>query len=144
MDNRLLLSLALQGIFVAAIGGIKSLVRGRVSWARFYLGLEVALAALGNGVTNIVDIVREWDGHPGAVITETMKDRIVNTAGFVVVAAIALLFIMLIHQRWEQEEREGPRPEQRWKRGLWMGLIANGIAISLLTMFVVFRVKGKL
>lgn len=145
MDQRLLLSLVCQGVFVAAIGGIKSLVHGRVSWVRFYLGLEIALVALGNGVSNIVDAIREWDGYCGTPASEALKDgRIIDTVGFIMVAAVSLLVIMMIHQRWETEERNGPRPDQRWKRGFWMGIISNGIAVSLLGVFVYFRLKGKL
>jgi hypothetical protein len=145
MDNRLFLALICQGVFVLAIGGIKSLVHGRITWVRFYLGLEIALVALGNGVTNIVDTLREWDVYAGSPAQEAIKDgRIVNTVGFIVVAMAALLAIMLIHQTWEQTEKEGPRPELRWKRGFWMGFISNGIAVGMLGTFVYFRLRGQL
>lgn len=141
--NPLVLSFLVPAIAVLSLGGIKSLVWGRCTWARFYLGLELTLLGLGNGLTNIVDRLREWDGN-AANAAHTLASEVGNSISFTVVAAVVLLVVMLIHQRFAQEEARGPVPDRWAARGIWLGAFCNGVGGGLIWMYVYFRLEGKL
>ncbi len=138
--NPVALSLLVPTIAVGSLGGIKSLVKGRCTWSRFYLGLELALLALGNGLTNVVDRLREWDGSSAHVL----QGQVSNSIAFTVVSGVALLMVMLIHQRFEREEEQGPVPSGWVARGFWLGIVCNGVGGFLIWMYVYFRLEGKL
>jgi len=138
--NPLALSLLVPSIAVGSLGGIKSLVKARFTWSRFYLGLELTLLALGNGLTNVVDRIREWDGKS----VDVLRGQVSNSIAFTVVSAGVLLIVMLIHQRFEREEEEGPVPGRWMARGFWLGFVCNGVGGVLIWMYVYFKLEGRL
>jgi hypothetical protein len=138
--NPLVLSFLVPAIAVLCLGGIKSLVEGQSSWARFYLGLELTLLALGNGLTNVVDRLREWDGNSARALVNEVE----NSISFTVVAAVGMLIVMLIHQRFANQEKAGPVPERWVARGFWLGFFCNAVGGVLIWMYVYFRLEGKL
>lgn len=144
--NPVVLSLLVPAIAVLSLGGIKSLVQGKCTWARFYLGLELTLLALGNGLTNIVDRLREWDSQQewDGKAAHALAKEVWNSVGFTVVAGVALLLVMLFHQGFGREEASGPVPGRWAARGFWLGVICNLIGCALIWMYVFFKLEGKL
>jgi len=140
MDEHLWLTLAIPAAFLLITGVVKCLVRNRVAWDNFYLGLDAALAALANGIVNVVDIVRVGSG----LSSEAREQRIVSTAAFIFIAFSLLLFVMVIHQYWEASKVEPQRAKRRWWRAVWLGVIGNFIGTGALLIFIYGRLKGYL
>jgi hypothetical protein len=151
MDQHLWLSLAIPAAFLLITGIVKSLVKSVVTWSNFYLGLDAALAALANGIVNIVDIVRDAENDHGAstaaaqaVIEHARQNRELFTGAFIFSAFFVLLIVMLIHQRWEAPVLKPVRSDQRVRRGVWLGIVANSIGTGALLVFIYTRLKGLL
>jgi len=149
MDQHLWLSLAIPAAFLLITGIVKSLVRTELTWGNFYLGLDAALAALANGIVNVVDIVRNvecGDQVATAAAATARQSRTYFTAAFICIAFFVLLIVMMIHQRQESAKTPVERMKNRWKRGIWLGLVANliGSGMLLLFLFIYMRLKGTL
>ncbi|HEY1935526.1 MAG TPA: hypothetical protein VGG99_26250 [Acetobacteraceae bacterium] len=108
----------------------KKLVRGS-SWQRsdFFLGVELALSAMGSAFVYGFDLAKLPPAEPG------FDAKIAATASFLSLCFFLLLYVMAIHQDWE---RRAQNPSGQILR---LGVIANLIGAGLLTAFVLL-VKG--
>lgn len=124
------------------MGLIKSLVRADLAWSNFYLGLDIALAAIANGVVNMVDMVGKHSTN-----AETISQ---NNAEYLVLSFALLLVTMVIHQRWEGTKLDPTiahvvsGPSNRTRRGVWLGIVSNGLGTASLLVFMLFKLRGKL
>ena len=142
MDRHLTLTLAIPAVFLFVTGGIRSLVLGKVTWANFYLGLDLSLAALANGLVNIADIMH--DIEKAEITNAIASDRIIYTLIFIILSGGVLLVVMLIHQRWEGIGLDVWGVKHRYSRGLMLGVLSNLLGLATLLGFIWFRLKGVL
>lgn len=133
MDKHLIFGLLIPAIFLLFTGLVKSAVKKQLLWSNFYLGLDIALAAMANAIVNIVDSVHSAEGGYPA----DFGDKMVWTASFLVCAFGALLILLLIHQRWEDAEQGN----FKLARGIWLGVVSNGIGAGALLAFILLRLK---
>jgi hypothetical protein len=142
MDRHLLLTLSIPALFLLVTGGIRSLVRGKVTWANFYLGLDLSLAALANGFVNVADVLHDIEKLE---ITDAIAEsRIIYTLIFIILSGAVLLVVMLIHQRWEGIGLDVWGVKHRRSRGLMLGVLSNILGLTTLLGFIWFRLKGVL
>lgn len=141
VDIHLLFSLATPVIFLGFAGVSRSLVK--VEWApsNFYLGIDLALAALANGIINVADIGSTL-AQQGLENTRALSMKMAFNAYVLVLATGLLLAVMFIHQRLERlpDDFDG----RRWRRGVWLGIVANGLGAGPLFLFILGRLKGTL
>ena len=127
-------------VFLGFAGLVKSLVKGKILWSNFYLGIDAALGALANGIINVADLGGSIGSgeYPKALVHKLYWNTILLVASVGV-----LLMVMVIHQRLE-----GPRPidydGRRWRRGLWLGVAANLLGGGSISLFIIGRLQGIL
>jgi hypothetical protein len=120
------------GIPLVLIGSgalAKKLVRGS-AWiaSDFFLGVQLALAAMGSSLIFVSELARVAD-------TQMVQSKLL-VAGLFIAACFFLLFlVMAVHQDWEK------RPQDSKGQMLWLGGLCNLIGVALLAGFVLF-VKG--
>jgi hypothetical protein len=142
MDRHLCLTLVIPALFLLVTGGIRSLVRGKVTWANFYLGLDLSLAALANGLVNVADILH--DVEKNAISGDIAESRTIYTLIFIILSGAVLLVVMLIHQRWEGIGFDVWGVKHRGIRGVMLGVLSNILGLTTLLGFIWFRLKGVL
>jgi len=140
MEKHILIGLTIPVLFLGFTGLTKSLIRRELFWSNFYLGVDIALAAMANGIVNIVDEVHiaELAGYP-----REFGDRMVSTVILLVASFGALLVVMFIHQRWEEPAASSAN-NRRWVRGIWLGLVSNAIGGFVLGAFIYWKLKGQI
>jgi hypothetical protein len=110
-------------ILVSAL--IKKIVRGRSRFRLedFCLGLELTLAAFSSAAVNLIEV------NPGVRI---------NLAWYLVIALIVLMLQIALHQQWTGTS-------VTWWESFWLlGLLSNGLGISVLAFFICWKIEGKL
>ena len=63
---------------------------------------------------------------------------------FAVFSIGALFVVVVIHQRWDYFLDHEQYRALRIKRGVWLGVIANGMGIAVLTTFIYLRLEDIL
>ena len=138
MDNEFYLScfialgIPLLLLFCGALA--KKIVRsGGWKLADFFLGVELALAALGSAMVYLYDLQKMplLDSDRA----KAFSGKIGSTATFLVIAFFILMWVVSIHQDWEGRNRN--RTGQIWM----LVLFCNGLGIALFAGFVLF-IKG--
>ena len=113
----------------------RKLVRGRPGWHRrdFYFGVQAALAALTSALVYVSDLTRllSFGGPAGGQAGR----RLGVAAGFIAVTFFLLLWLLSIHQDWEQ------RDSDRGGQIVWLVVISNLVGLLLVSIFVLL-VKG--
>ena len=133
LTNEYVVAILIPLALLACGSLLKKIVRGS-GWERkdFYLGSELALAAIGSAMVYLYDL-RQEASMPTS--SGDLSDRVSATASFLVIALLLLLFIMSTHQDWEQRTAD-PRGQI-----MWLGFISNTIGVALFASFVLL-VKG--
>jgi hypothetical protein len=143
LDKQLSLSLFIPVVFLALAGGIKSIVKHELFWSNFYIGIDAALAALANGVINVVDLSRGLT-LPKVAADMNIATKMCNNAIVLVVSFSVLVFVMIVHQRFDSLVPIGPPQSWQLRRGIWLGIVANLFGAVSLGIFIFYRLQGKL
>ena len=114
-------------LFLGALG--KGIIKGGISRKIWYLGFDAALSALYAGMVYLYDVARD--------VRLLNTYRIEITAGFLIVAFMAFMVVVVCHQVWERDDKDSRGAAQF----CWLGIIANVIGFGLLIAFVLL-VKG--
>lgn len=124
-----LIAVAIPLVLIGSGALAKKLVRGS-AWIRsdFFLGVELALAAMASSLVFIFDLARTSDA-------QTVQNKAVVAGLFTIACFFLLFWVMAVHQDWEK------RPQDRRGQLLWLGLFCNLVGVGLLAGFVLF-VKG--
>ena len=139
MEIHVIWGLFIPVLFLVFTGLIKSLVRKSVNWSNFYLGLDIALAALANGVVNIVEEVHASESLPGGYPPE-FGQQMFYSAIFIAASVGCLLTVMTIHQTLE-DPLDGEKANQKIMRGIWLGGVANLLGSGLLFSFIYLKLR---
>jgi hypothetical protein len=140
MEKHILLGLLIPVFFFAFAGMAKSLVKNQWVWSNFYLGIDISLAALANGIVNIVDGVHQSE----KVLTPNLQlgSQMYYTSICIVAAVGALFGTMGLHQRFDVPcDEPGNR---RWKRGILLGVVSNLFGVAVLAMFIFMKLRGTI
>lgn len=142
LTNRYFIALCIPFVLVGVGAIARKLIRGRGwRWNDFYLGVDLALAALTSGLVYLSELVsmkKRMDGcatEGCRVFLAAWDQRVLADAAFLVIATFGLLLVMALHQ----EETEGASTTAR--RGVLCGAAANALGTALLAGFI-FYVKG--
>jgi hypothetical protein len=139
MDMHIFWGLMIPVGFIGFAGLVKSLVKSRWSWGNFYLGIDLALAALANGLVNIVDLVHQSENSSGQGLE--IGGRVYYTAICTFVAVGVLLGTMGIHQRFDAMDSDPER--HRLRRGLLLGIVSNLLGAAILAMFIWLKLRRQ-
>jgi len=123
-------------LLLVLLGAVaKKLVRG-TGWIRqdFFLGIDLALAALSSGLIYLYELLRRMGRDPAGT-QDGYEYALLSAMGFIIVAILVLFLTLTLHR---DEERNGARPVRQF---LLPGVVSNLSAGGLLTIFVVL-VKG--
>lgn len=139
MEKHIALGLFIPVVFFGFTGLVKSIVQKEWLWSNFYLGIDIALAALANGIVNIVDGAHQAETSGGGELGNHMY----YTALCLVAAVGALFSAMALHQRFEvaDQQADGVTGNRRLKRGIWLGVVSNLIGGSVLAMFIYMKLR---
>jgi hypothetical protein len=112
----------------------KKLVRGG-GWKStdFFLGVELALSALGSAMVYLYDLQKSASGSSQHAVS--LPGKMVATSSFLAISFFLLLWILSTHQDWEGKN-QNPRGQL-----LWLGIGGNLVGVLLYASFVMF-VKG--
>lgn len=134
LTNSYLVALGIPLILLLCGALAKKLVRGG-GWKTtdFFLGVELALAALGSAMVYFYDLQKLPPSVPGTAVT--VADKIGTTASFLAISFFLLLWVLSTHQDWEG------RTSNQKGQIVWLGFISNGVGIALFAGFVML-VKG--
>jgi hypothetical protein len=124
-----LIALSIPLVLIGTGALAKKLVRGS-AWvvSDFFLGVQLALAAMGSSLIFLSDLARTSDA-------QTVQSKLVVSGLFTLACFFLLFLVMAIHQDWEK------RPQDSQSQMFWLGGLSNFIGIALLAGFVLF-VKG--
>jgi hypothetical protein len=125
--------------FFAFAGMAKSLVKSQWTWGNFYLGIDLALAALANGIVNIVDLVHESEHSP--TLGLEIGGQVYYTALCIFVSVGALFGTMAIHQRFDAMDSEPDR--HRMRRGILLGIVSNLLGGAVLAIFIWLKLRRQ-
>lgn len=134
LTNSHLIALGIPLILILCGALAKKLVRGS-AWKQsdFYLGVELALTAMGSALVYVFDLSKL--AAPQSAATATLPQDIAATASFLALCFFLLLWILSTHQDWEKRSQN---PKGQF---FWLAIIGNLIGGALLAAFVLF-VKG--
>lgn len=112
----------------------KKLVRGG-GWKStdFFLGVELALSALGSAMVYLYDLQKTASGSSQHAVS--LPGKMVATSSFLAISFFLLLWILSTHQDWEGKN-QNPRGQL-----LWLGIGGNLVGVLLYASFVMFA-KG--
>ena len=132
-----MLGLMIPVAFFAFTGMVKSLVKSNWTWANFYLGIDIALAALANAIVNVVDSVHQSEKLPPDV---NFGHQMAYTVICIVLAFAALLITMGLHQRFDVPDgfEAGNR---RVARGILLGVVGNLAGGCVLGLFIYWKLR---
>lgn len=134
LTNSYLIAVGIPLILLLCGAIAKKLVRGGGwKYSDFFLGVELALAALGSAMVYFYDLQKLGAVQVSSPVS--VSDKISATASFLAIAFFLLLWILSTHQDWEGRT-QNPRAQI-----VWLGLISNGVGIALFASFVML-VKG--
>lgn len=136
-----MLSLAIPVAFLGFAGLIKSLVKREVFWSNFYLGIDLALAGFANGIINVADMGNVINAA-GSSEGGRFASKMYYNAIVLVLAFGVLLIVMWIHQRLETLPPDFNG--RRWRRGFWLGIVANVLGAGSMFVFIIGRLRGIL
>lgn len=134
LTNSYLVAIGIPLILLLCGALAKKLVRGG-GWKRtdFFLGVELALAALGSAMVYFYDLQKIPSG-PTAT-GASVSDKIGATASFLAITFFLLLWILSTHQDWEA------RTQNPTGQIVWLGVISNVVGVAVFAAFVML-VKG--
>jgi glucan phosphoethanolaminetransferase (alkaline phosphatase superfamily) len=135
MEVHVLWGLLIPVLFLILTGLVKSLVRKDLLWSTFFLGVDATLAALANGIVNIVDEVHETETSKEAAAS--LGNHMFYTACFLAVAIAVLLTVMTVHQRYEND-----LGNSRFWRGFLLGGMSNLLGAGLLGAYIYMKLRG--
>lgn len=139
MEMHVFWGLMIPVAFLGFTGLVKSIVKKEMLWSNFYLGIDIALAALANAVVNIVDGAHQIEMH--TVSPSDIASQMLYTSLCILASIGVLLGAMALHQRFEEEaDREG-LDKNRLKRGIWLGIVGNLMGGSVLAMFIYMKLR---
>jgi hypothetical protein len=124
-------------LLLVLVGAVaRKLVRG-TAWIRqdFYLGIDLALAALSAGLIYLYDVLqlmKSGTAGPGSLPPEL---QLLRAASFIALSILILLVVMAFHQDHER------KPRRPLKQFLLLGIVSNFVSGGLLAVFI-FLVKG--
>ena len=111
---------------LAAIGVLgKKVVRGK-GWrqADFFLGIELCLAGIANGLVSSCELLKVAAGTlPIGSATYAILSAGVTFAGFFI-----FIFLLSIHQDWES--KDGDQRGKFWRLGIISNVLGLGILIG--------------
>jgi hypothetical protein len=130
LTNPYLVALGIPLVLIVCGALARKLVRGTL-WQQsdFYLGVELALSAMGSALVHVLDLSR------ASAAPVSTAPRIAAAATFLALCFFLLLWILSTHQDWEKRS-QNPRGQL-----IWLAVIGNLIGGGLLAVFVLF-VKG--
>lgn len=110
----------------------KKLVRGS-AWSRkdFFLGVELALAAMTAGLINFLDLSKA----AAEAKTQIAPNDVMANGVFVAICFFILLWILATHQDW------GEQDSKVTKQVVWLGFVCNAVGAGLVIGFILL-VKG--
>jgi hypothetical protein len=135
MEIHIVMGLFIPVAFLAFAGMVKSLVRSDWKLYNFYLGMDIALAALANGIINIVDLAHRSEA--GSIDGDFAK-QMTYTALSIVISVGALFGTMGLHQRFEVPGI-GKTSNLRLRRGILLGVVANVVGAVALGLFIYWK-----
>jgi hypothetical protein len=135
MEKHIFLGLMIPVIFFGIAGMAKSLVKSLWIWSNFYLGIDISLAALANGIVNIVDGAHQAE----KILTPSaeLESQMYYTSICIIAAVGALFGTMGLHQRFDVPDDGNPRR----KRGILLGIVSNLLGAAVLAMFIFMKLR---
>jgi hypothetical protein len=114
--------------FLILIGaGTKALLARKWSRRHFFLGVELTVAAIATVLDHFLDLARKPELPPAS----SVKDA-VGSGLFLLVAILLLIYVLTIHQAWEEEQ-------DRLKHQFWyLVIVANALGTGLLVVFALW------
>ncbi len=102
----------------------RKLIRKGPGWKRedFYIGVELTIAALANGLVSSCDLLK----IPTGVLPQTMVGYAVASAVVTFFGFFMFLYLLSVHQDWESNDVDLKR------RFIWLGLVSNVIGLGTL------------
>jgi len=134
LTNPYLIALGIPVVLIVSGALAKKLVRGS-TWQRadFFLGVELALAAMASALVHVFDLAKLTGSQASTVAS--IPQKVAATASFLAICFFLLLWILSTHQDWER------RTQNPQGQLIWLGLLVNLVGAALLAAFVLF-VKG--
>ena len=131
--NKYIYAIGIPILLICCGAVARKLVRGS-NWQfdDFYLGVELALAAMASALVYLYDLSKIK--RISAEVTN-ISDKLSATAVFLALCFFLLLWILSTHQDWEK------RSQNRGGQFLMLGIIANLIGVGLIAIFVLL-IKG--
>lgn len=134
LTNPYVIALGIPLVLICSGALAKKLVRGSAwEFADFYLGVELALAAMASGLVYMFDLSKAAKAASAA--SAPVDNKIAATATFLALCFFLLLWILSTHQDWVKRA-QNPKGQV-----VWLGIISNLIGAGLLAAFVLY-VKG--
>jgi hypothetical protein len=136
LANRYFVAVGVPLLLILMGAIARKLVRG-TRWVRqdFYLGIDLALAALSSGLIYLYEIVQLMRQGPPPPGSPGYEHALLAATGFIIVSLVALMLMLGLHQ---DEERAGLKPIRQF---LSLGVLGNAASGGLLAMFILL-VKG--
>lgn len=134
LTNQYVIALVIPLLLLLCGAVAKKLVRGG-GWKStdFFLGVELALSALGSAMVYLYDLQKSASGSSQHAVL--LPGKMVATSSFLAISFFLLLWILSTHQDWEGKN-QNPRGQL-----LWLGIGGNLVGVLLYASFVMF-VKG--
>lgn len=137
MEIHIFLGLMIPVAFFGFAGMVKSLVKSAWTWGNFYLGIDIALAAMANAIVNVVDLAHQAEGTQyGPTFGHAMTD----TAICILLSFGALLITMGLHQRFDVPGEV--ISNRRYARGILLGVVGNLAGCGVLGLFIYWKLRG--
>ncbi len=110
----------------------RKLVRGS-GWEKsdFFLGVELALAAITLALVNFIDLSKDTQKKSTSLDPNTIQ----SNALFMLIGMGLLLFVLTMHQDWEKKTKS-PKGQV-----FWLGIVCNLFGAFLMISFIIL-VKG--
>lgn len=109
--------------------------------SNFYLGIEMTLAALATGITNIIARAHMIE-NPKCSDVPLTWEMMFCTAMFFVAAIGCLLLVLALHKKFEVLSAEAGN--SRMWRGILLGGVSNVLGTGLFTAFIYLKLGGQL
>lgn len=134
LTNPYVIALVIPLLLLLCGAVAKKLVRGG-GWKStdFFLGVELALSALGSAMVYLYDLQKTASSSSQHAVS--LPGKMVATSSFLAISFFLLLWILSTHQDWEGKN-QNPRGQL-----LWLGIGGNLVGVLLYASFVMF-VKG--
>jgi uncharacterized membrane protein HdeD (DUF308 family) len=140
MEKHLICGLLIPPGLLVFTGLVITAVRKKFVWSSFYLGLELVLAGLADGLINFVERLHSVDDRP-YMVNGSFVSMLIWYLVFAILAVGTLFIVIVINQRWEEFLPHDQYDELKLKRGVWLGVIANLLGIVVLGAFIYMRLE---